>query len=277
MKRQYSTPDGIQLASHDHRPAGPPRSVVLLVHGYAEHSGRYTHVIDHFVAHGHAVVAYDLRGHGRSEGPRAFVASFDDHLDDLSLMLAHARQAYPDTPFILFGHSMGGAIVALCCMERHPDVTGLMLSSPAIQLPDIAPLLQKFSGLVARLFPRLPTIRLSPAHLSRTPEVVDRVLSDPLFYRGRMPASTGAALVEATHRIQTHMEDLTLPFLVLHGTADQITKPEGSEALYQHAGSTDKTLALYPHLYHETFNEPEKAQVLEDMTTWLDQHTPALS
>ncbi len=260
----------MSLTYEDWRPPGTPRSVVVIVHGYAEHSGRHTALATHLVAQGHAVLAYDQRGHGHSGGRRAYVHAFDQYLDDLGAMLKIARRNFPNLPLFLFGHSMGGAVSTLYCLERQAAVEGLILSSPALKLPDVAPLLQKMSSLIGRLFPRLPTIKLNLKHLSRDAEVVARTAADPLYYHGRMPARTGAELVRATRRIDAQMEALTLPVLLFHGTADQLTAPAGSTELYSRARSLDQTLALYPGLFHETFNEPEKDQVLEKIVEWLD-------
>lgn len=268
-----TTPDGHRLVFRDWQPPTPPRAALLIVHGYADHQGRYDHVAAHFVTHGYAVHTYDQRGHGHSSGRRTYVRSFDQYLDDLGLMLEAVQRQHSEVPVFLFGHSMGGAVVTLYALERAPEVAGLILTSPAITLPDnVAPLLQKLSWLVGTLLPWLPTIKLDINHLSRDPEVVAQAAKDPLYYRGRMPARTGAELLRTARRIEAHMETLTLPFFVCHGTADQLTDPNGSIALYNQAASQDKTLTLYPGFYHETFNEPEGQQVLNQITAWLEEH-----
>ncbi len=268
----YTTPDGVNLACRFWATPGSPTSVVVIVHGYAEHCGRHAALATHLVEHGHAVFSYDQRGHGHSGGRRAYVHAFDLYLDDLGAMLDEARKNAPNVPVFLFGHSMGGTVVTLYCLERRPAIDGLILSSPALKLPDIAPLLQRLSSVIGRLFPRLPTVKLNLAHLSHDPEVIARTQADPLYFHGRIPARTGAELIRAIQRIGQQMEALTLPFLLFHGTEDQITDPAGSSELYRRARCTDKTLALYPGLYHETLNEPEKDQVLEEIIEWLEEH-----
>ncbi|MFQ5572190.1 MAG: alpha/beta hydrolase [Rhodothermales bacterium] len=247
--------------------------MVVLIHGYAEHCGRYAHLATHLNHHGFAVFTYDQRGHGRSSGRRAFVRSFNRYLDDFGVMLKLARGDFSNVPVFLFGHSMGGAVAALYVLEREATFRGLVLSSPALKVSsDIAPFLQKISSLVGRLLPRLPTIPLDRSLISRDPAVVRQALQDPLNFHGRMPARTGAELLRATRRIERNMDNLTLPFLIIHGTGDRLTDPGGSTTLYQRARSEDKTLGLHPGLYHETFNEPEKAQVLEEIVAWLEEH-----
>lgn len=270
----FVTADGLRLYYQEWIPAAPPRSLILMVHGLGDHGGRYAHVVAHLVAQGHAVSIHDLRGHGRSEGRRAYVSAFDRYLDDFEVFFRTVRARRPDDlPIFLFGHSMGGAIALLYCLEREPGVNGLILSSPMLKVSgEIAPLLQKISQFLGRLLPYLPTVRLDLTALSRDPAVVARAQTDPLYYRGRLPARMGAELIRATRRIDTQMQDLRLPLLLLHGTADRLTEPNGSTSLYQRARSTDKTLALYPGFYHETFHEPDRVQVLHEIADWLDEH-----
>lgn len=247
-----------------------PRAAVALVHGYAEHSGRYAHVAHHLNAHGISVYTYDQRGFGRSEGRRAYVTSFDELLDDLAHFLDHTRRHVPDVPLFLFGHSMGGAVCALYAIERSQDFRGLVLSSPAVEVnTDIAPFLRKLARWLGRLVPTLPTVHTPDDAISRDPEVVADAKADPLNYHGRVLARTGAAIIDAARRIQARMEAITCPLLIFHGTADKLTDPHASRMLYARARSDDKTLQLYEGLYHETFNEPEKEQVLDDVAAWI--------
>jgi alpha-beta hydrolase superfamily lysophospholipase len=270
----FRTKDGLKLFTRTWRPPAKPRAVVALVHGYAEHSGRYASLAADLVAEGHAVLGYDHRGFGRSEGRRAFVARFDDLLDDLDRFLDAVRQAYPDAPLFLFGHSMGGAVTALYALERQPErcrVGGVILSSPAFRTSE-APFLQKIAAVLGRLFPGLPTIPLDLDTLSRDPAVVEDIRNDPLFYHGRILARTGAEMIRAMKRIRAQASRFTLPFLLFHGLADRLTDPEGSRRFFHEAASEDKTLHLYEGLYHLTFCEPEKERVRGDVKTWLDAH-----
>lgn len=271
-----TTDDGVELFTQRWIPAESDtlRAAVALVHGHAEHSGRYAHVAGYLNQHAIAVYAYDQRGFGRSEGRRAYVASFDVLLDDLALFLDRVRTQMPDGPLFLFGHSMGGAVATLYVLERSDNFAGLILSSPAIEVDaDVPSILRLLSDVISRILPILPTIHTPEDLLSRDSNVVDAAKNDPLNYHGRVLARTGAEMLQASRRIQRKMSTLALPFLILHGTADQLTDPGGSRALYSQARSSDKTLNLYPGLYHETFNEPEKEQVLNDIVEWLKART----
>ena len=264
------TGDGLTLHTRRWSPASAPDAVVGLVHGYAEHCGRYDHVADGLTGAGAVVCAYDQRGYGQSDGRRAYVSHFDRYLDDLGLFLERIRDSYPDLPLFLFGHSMGGLVVLKYVLDREPHVEGLLLSAPALEInPDLAPLLRRMAQVLGRLAPRLPTTRSPEGAISRDPEVVEEAKNDPLNYHGRVRARTGAEMLKASEEVRGRLHTLTDPFLVFHGTADTLASPEWSERLYEGAASDDKTLKLYDGLYHETFNEPEKERVLDDLGDWL--------
>lgn len=252
-------------------PSVTPNAVIVIVHGYAEHSGRYAHVATHFVEHGYAVHTYDQRGYGRSEGKPGYIDRFDVYLDDLGVFLTRIRARYPKQPIFLFGHSMGGAVVTLYAIEHQPTLTGLIISSPAVD-PVTPKILMPFAALVSAIAPKLPTIALQRGLTSHDPAVTEAAAADPLNYHGRILARTGHEIVQAGQRIKANLHKLTLPFLVFHGTEDRITLPSSSERIYNGAASTNKSLHYFEGLYHETFNEAEKEQVLDTITAWLEEH-----
>ncbi len=265
------TADGKQLLERSWLPEGAPNALVAIVHGYAEHSGRYHHVAQRLVANGYAVYAFDLRGHGGSEGRRVLVRAMDEHVADLASFLARVRERGPGLPLYLLGHSMGGTIVTLFLISGHDGVSGAILSGAALQpRRGLASVTSSLIALLGRLVPRLPLGKLGSETISRDPAVVERYDSDPLVYRGRMPAGTVSALIRAIRIIDARMEAITLPLLILHGTSDELTDPDGSRRLYERARSSDKTLKLYDGLFHEVLNEPEQDEVLADIVAWLD-------
>jgi alpha-beta hydrolase superfamily lysophospholipase len=269
------TADGLTLYTRRWWPDTPARAVVLLVHGIGEHSGRYAYPAAHLLLHGIAVLSYDHRGHGQSEGERAHVDRFDDYLGDLDRALAWAREEAGGRPLFLMGHSLGGLIVARYVVDRRPEgLAGLILSSPALQIPtDLSPFLQRIAGPVSRLAPRLRTTKLDLAHLSRDPAVARTYAEDPLCDTGGIRSRLGYEILEATRAVRHHPEAFTLPLLLYHGTADRITDPAGSRWLYEHAPSDDKTLHLYDGFFHETHNEPERERVLDDLVRGIEAHT----
>jgi len=260
--------DGLRLFERAWLPAGDARGRVVLVHGYAEHTGRYEHVGATLASAGYAVHAFDLRGHGRSDGSRALVRSFDAYLDDLDLLLDRVRAGAPSAPIFLLGHSMGGAIVALYAIERRPAVRGIVLSGPAVMTDGgVGAWLLRAVG---RLLPRLPLVKLDAAAVSRDPEVVRRYDDDPLVYRGRVKAGLVAAMLDAGRRISAGASALQVPVLFMHGREDRLAPVATSETLFGAAPPKDKTLKVYDALYHEIFNEPERDAVLSDAIAWLD-------
>lgn len=250
-----------------------PKAAVVIVHGVAEYSRRYLHVANFLNEHGFNAYAIDHRGHGRSEGKRVYVENFREYLRDLDKYLNYVRSQEGQRPLFLLGHSMGGAISTLYSIRNHPRIDGLILSGPALMLgEDISPLLIKLSGLLGRFLPYLPVQKLDHRLISRDPGVVANYAADPLVYHKMYKARFGDAFVRAVQEIQEHMEDLSLPLLLMHGTDDKLADPSGSQELYTRAHSPDKTLKLYDDLYHEIFNEPEKERVLHDMLSWLNAH-----
>jgi len=238
-----------------------------------DHSARYSAIGERLARDGFAVHAFDLRGHGRSEGIRVWVDSFDDYLDDLDVFMARVRESEPGRPVLLFGHSMGGAIATLYAMTRKPEVQGLALSGAALAA-DVSGATIGGTKLVAALSPNAQVFQLDLHLFSRDPAVVSAGLADPLVYQPAAPARTARELLRALDRIETHMEDLTVPLLAMHGEGDKVTPPDGSKELVRRARSTDKTLKIYPALYHDLLHEPEKDQVTADLVKWLSDHAP---
>ncbi len=270
----FDTGDGLRLFAQYWQPVKETAGVVVLVHGVGEHSGRYGHVARHFGRHNLALCAFDLRGHGRSEGRRAFVNRFEDYLADLERFWQRVRRQYPESPLFLLGHSMGGAVAAWYCLDHRPAHRGLILSSAALKVSDdFSPMLQKLSGIIGKLAPKLPTLKIDSKWISRDPQVVKAYDADPLVYHGGILARTGAEIIRAARQIQTRLDEFTMPLLILHGTEDHLTDPQGSKQLYLQSPSRDKTLKLYEGCYHDTMNEPEKEQVLNDVVAWMEQRS----
>ncbi|MBU9344748.1 lysophospholipase [Burkholderia multivorans] len=275
------TADGVELASYrwpaDAR-AAPPRATVALLHGLAEHAGRYAPLAARLNAAGIDLLAIDLRGHGRSPGKRAWVARFDEYLDDADSLVDEAERA--PTPLFLMGHSMGGAIAALYAIERAParacTLAGLVLSSPALAPGrDVPRWMLALSHLISRVWPTFPAIRIDAALLSRDADVVAANRADPLVHHGPVPARTGAEILDAMARIERGRSALRVPVLVYHGTADKLTEPDGSRTFGARVGSADRTLTLYEGGFHETMNDIERERVIDALIGWIDARVPA--
>lgn len=254
-------------------PAGAPKAVVLLAHGYAEHAGRYAHVAKRLTDAGYAIYAVDHWGHGRSDGEGGFVPRFSAFLDGMSELLALVEANHPGTPRLLLGHSMGGLIATLFLIERQPAFVAAALSGPAI-VPAEPP--SRFtvwiSRFLSRFFPRLGVLSLDAGGVSRDPEVVAAYRADPLVYGGKIGARLGKEFMDAMAAAQAGAPLITLPILLQHGEKDSLASVAGSQYLFDHVGSTDKSLKIYPGLFHEIYNEPEQDAVLDDLTGWFDAH-----
>ncbi|KXU87946.1 hydrolase [Paraburkholderia monticola] len=269
-----TTADGISLPLYRWRPSGPTRATVALLHGLAEHAGRYAAVAGRLNAAGIELVAIDLRGHGHAPGKRAYVKRFDDYLLDAQALLDAAAQSC--APLFLMGHSMGGAVAALYAIERLDAsgrrLSGLILSSPALAPGrDVPKWMLALSQVISRLYPGFPAMKIDPALLSRVQPVVNANRNDPLVHHDAIPARTGAELLLAMARIERGRAGLRMPLLVFHGTADKLTEPDGSREFGKHAGSPDKTLTLHEGSYHETMNDLDRDRVIEALVEWIEK------
>jgi alpha-beta hydrolase superfamily lysophospholipase len=272
------TEDGVELALYRWAGTAPVRATVALLHGLAEHAGRYAPLAERLNAAGIELVAVDLRSHGHSPGERTWIGSFDEYLFDARALLGAA--ARERVPLFLMGHSMGGTIATLFAIERlavfdrevHP-VAGLVLSSPALAPgKDVPRWMLAASRIVSRLWPRYQAMKIEPALLSRDKRVVEANRADPLVHHAGIPARTGAEILAAMVRIEHGRSSLRLPIYVYHGAADKLTEPEGSRAFAAHVGSIDRTLTLYDNAYHETMNDLDRNSVIEALTQWLLMH-----
>jgi alpha-beta hydrolase superfamily lysophospholipase len=179
-------------------------------------------------------------------------------------------------PFLV-GHSMGGA-VALTYAIRHGDtIAGLVVSGPAVATEAVPAALKAITAALSRLAPNLPVFKIEDDAISRDPQVVLDYQNDPLNWPGKLPARTLGEIMRAMDTVPRDAAALRVPLLLLHGGDDRLCPPEGSRKVYARAGSADKTLKVYDGLYHEIFNEPEQAVVLDDLAAWLaERSAPAL-
>lgn len=268
----FPAADGLPLFERSWLPVGRPRGALVIVHGYAEHGGRYGHLADFLTRRHLGVFAYDQRGYGRSGGRRAFVSSFDAYVADLGRFIGRVRDRLDGAPLLLYGHSLGGVVAARYAAGTQDAVAGLILSSPAVELAIAPPRpVQRAAGILARFAPTLPTRHLEWTRCSRSPQVVAEAERDPLNYHGRMPIRTASELLDAGHRVAGEAERLALPLLILHGAADEVALPSGSVRLFVAAGSANKTLCLFNGLYHDLAHEPEQAHVIREIGDWIHE------
>ena len=264
---------GLKLYYQYWLPDKKPKAVLLVAHGLAEHSGRYKNLVDYFVPKGYSVYALDHRGHGKSEGIRSYVDNFNDYLIDLKSFFDMTRKENKNAQIFLFGHSLGGTIAVAYAIEHQDELAGLMVSgSTLVPSTAVSPVLLAMAGIVSTLAPKMGVTLLDASAISRDQAVVDAYVNDPLVFRGKIPARTGAELARMWKQLPEQMPRIKLPILIMHGFADRLSDPRGSRLLFERVGSKDKTLKLYDNCYHEICNEPEHEQVLTDMETWLKKH-----
>ncbi len=254
-----------------------PRTVVVIAHGAGEHSARYAHVAARLVAEGYAVYALDHRGHGHSEGRRAQIDRIDNVVADLDALITLAASAHPGAPVVLLGHSMGGAIALAYTVLHESRLSALMLSGPLAALEAASPPVRMMARVLSALTPNLGVLAVDPSLVSRDPTVVDAYVSDPLVHHGKLPARTIAELARAIESFPVGVRSITIPTLIMYGTADQLCPPAGSKMLAERIGARDKTFRPYEGLYHEILNEPEQDQVMDDMCAWLAAHVSAVA
>jgi alpha-beta hydrolase superfamily lysophospholipase len=254
------------------KPDGAPRSVLVVVHGLAEHSGRYERFARHFVEHGFAVFALDHPGHGRSSGTPGHVGRFSEYLASLDQLRSKIAEEMPGLPRVLLGHSLGGLISTSYLLQNQDAFLGCILSGPAIKANvEPAAFQMKLIRFLSRALPRTGALRLDSRGVSRDPEEVKRYVEDPLVYNGKLSARLVAELFDEMQHVQSEAARITLPLLILHGGADPMASPDGSRFLDERVASRNKTLEIYPGLYHEIFNEPEREQIFDDILRWLDE------
>ena len=252
-------------------PVDQPRATILLIHGLGEHSGRYQHVAEAFNAKGFTVLAPDHLGHGESPGTRVFVEQFDDYLAGVRECRAIIDQQCPGVPCFVLGHSMGGLIAGRLLLEDQQQYRGALLSGPAFAAEAPPSGLVMFIGrLLAKIAPKAGMIALDASGVSRDPQVVAAYNADPLVNHGKITAALGVALFDAMAEVMSRAAEIKLPLLVMHGDADTMAAPKGSEQFAAAVSSSDKTLTLLPGLYHEIFNEPEGANIIAAYAEWIE-------
>jgi len=255
-------------------PEGPPRAIVLISHGAAEHGGRYAWTAGKLTERGCAAYAIDHRGHGRSDGPRSYVDRIGNAVADLHELGNLARSRHPGVPVFLLGHSMGGLIALAYALRHQRELTGLVLSAPLAVLEASAP--TRLAGrLLSAAAPRLPIYKIDGSTVSRDPKVVRAYDSDPLNHRGMLPARTIGELAATVAELPDRLPELRLPILTVYGSGDRLVDNAGSVLVDERSGSADSTLIAYDGLYHEVLNEPERDRVVADVLDWIAARTPA--
>jgi alpha-beta hydrolase superfamily lysophospholipase len=269
----FKSSDGLDLYARGWAPKGKPKAVVALIHGLGEHVGRYMHVGAALTEKGYALLGFDLRGHGKSGGPRGHLPSFEAYMSDIDRFLEETAERYPGLSQFLYGHSLGGILVLNYALRRKPRLAGVISTAASLRtvLEE-----QKVKVVMARILGTLmPTMTLAsgldPKTLSRDQAVVQAYISDPLVH-DRMTLGFGKIMLTAIPWTFEHAGELQLPLLIMHGTKDMLGYPRGSQEFAGLAPKDKVTLKMWDGFYHEIHNEPEKVEVFKVMLDWLDKH-----
>ena len=254
-------------------PDGEVKAVLVVVHGVAEHIGRYMNVVNHFVPKGYAVYGLDHYGHGKTAGVRAFVESFDDFIGPLKTYVNMVKGWQPGKPMFMIGHSMGGLITATYLTENQAGLKGAVLSGPAVKFgSDITPAVIAIGKILSAIAPKAGIMALDLTAISKDPAVIKASAEDALVWHGKITARLGASMLGAMQALPQKAANISLPVLFVQGDKDRLVEPSGVEFLAGKISSKDKTIKVYPGLFHEVFNEPEREMVLGDVGAWLEKH-----
>lgn len=280
LEPTVSTRDGLTLQRRCW-PVDRARGTLLLVHGIAEHSGRYEHVARHLNLLGWRVESYDQRGHGLSQGEPGRLVQDDDLLHDLDAVVRVVRHEQPDAPLVLMGHSLGGLVVSAYVagfngMPPSPSVDlvdALVVVSPPYK---VAPSFFQHLLLqtLARWVPDMcVSTRFDPVAISRDPEVVKAYQDDPLVH-DRISGRLARFIVNGGAQVLAKAPQWRMPTLLLYAGADRIASPDGSAQFARTAPSELVRARVFSHMAHEVLNEPDRAKVLDELHLWLDAQLP---
>ena len=265
---------GGRIFTRHWEPDGEARANLVICHGVNSHGGQYIRAGEEFARRGYAVTALDLRGRGKSDGERFYIENVSEYVTDLAQAIEHGRAHHPGLPTYLLGHSAGGVVSVSYALDYQDRIDGLICESFAFRVfaPDFA--LKLLEG-ASHIAPHFHVLKLKMEDFSRDPGWVAELNADPLTKGEVQPVATVAALARAGERFEREFSRISLPVLILHGTADKATRPDGSEQFYREAGSADKTLKLYDGHFHDLLNDVGREQVMDDILAWIGARLPA--
>jgi acylglycerol lipase len=247
----FANADGNRLYIKRWNPEADPRAVVFVCHGYGEHIERYNPLGSILAEKGFVVVGHDHVGHGKSEGIRADIEDFHFYVRDALQHIRMVKDEYPDIPFFLFGHSMGGSVATLTALESQDLFSGVLLSAPMIMIDpaQATPFKIRLVQAVATLFPQLHIGQLNTNDLSRDPRQVKAYEDDPLVYHGGIKARWSVvSLLRTADEIKGRLGEIMWPYLLMHGSEDKLILDKGSKKFHEESKSEDKTLKVYIYI-----------------------------
>ena len=268
---EFKTFDRLSLFGQSWQPEDRPRAVVYLIHGLGEHSGRYSHVADRLTQAGYSMFAFDLRGHGKSPGPRGHIPSYEALMKDISSLLEVANKQFPQLSSFLYGHSLGGNLVLNYILRHQPQLKGVIVSDPWLRLAFESP---RFKIILAQITDYIwPSFSqkngLDTKVLSRDPEVVHAYENNPLVH-DHISSRMFIGIYQSGYWALEHASEFSLPLLLMHGGDDKIISVKASGEFADQI-SENCTFKIWDGLYHDIHNEPEKEEVFKFLIDWLDK------
>ena len=267
----FNSHDNLSIYAQIFKAESKPKAIIIIVHGYGEHSGRYKHWAEKFVKHGYFVLAFDLRGHGLSEIRQGYRLSYYKFMKDLSVVCEKAESIFPEIPKIIYGQGFGGNLVINYLISGTCNFDGIIVSSPWLEAEFNIPKLKLlFGNLFKNIVPRfLISMNIRPEHLTRDPEHAQNIMNDPLILH-QIPARLLFEINAAGIRASKSIYKINLPMLVMHGTADKITSFKASKEFVMNS-SSQTTFREWTGHYHDLHNDIDADEVFNYVTEWLDK------
>ncbi len=249
-----------------------PRAVLVNLHGLGDHSGLYPNLASYIPARGVALYAYDMRGNGRSPGQRAYLRRWQEYREDLQAFVARVREWEGDLPLFLLGNSLGGLVVLDYALDHAAGLAGVIAAAPPLGPIGVPPVLMALGRVMSRIMPRFSLrVGMDLTGLARDPAVRETLLADPFFHR-RGTARLSTEVTAAIARVHQRVADLSVPVLILHGSADRLVPPDGSRSFFAKVRYPDREFREYPEAYHALFADINHDEVLGDLERWLEAH-----
>jgi len=273
VHHQYSweSDDQLTLFGQSWMPATTPRAVINYIHGFKDHSARFEKWATRFTEHGYGLIAIDLRGHGRSEGRRGSAPGFKSYLKDVRVLRHHARTLFGNVPHILYGHSLGGNIVANYLISENLLPEAAVITSPWFTLVTRPSMFKLAMANIVRY--ALPGVlvksELDAGGLSHNKVVAEEYLHDPLVHNSILPRLF-FEIEENGKRASRSIYKINVPLLVMHGTADPISSIRLTRDFVLNAGNLT-TYREWPGAFHELHNETMEKEVFNYVLEWLNR------
>ncbi|MHA1302786.1 MAG: lysophospholipase [Candidatus Heimdallarchaeaceae archaeon] len=250
-----------------------PKAIVQIFHGFGEHSGRYGNVVNKLVPEGYAIYANDHRGHGKSEGRRNHVKSFEIYADEAYILTKIIRETYPNLPLFVLGHSMGSLVGHIFALKYQNELAGLILSGSGTTNYDPPKFIKIFALVMAKIIPTFTAATFfDPNEISYDKKTVEDYMNDPLVHYKKATAALGACFMTHYKKVKPRMKEIQIPVLMQSGAADNLMLEK--EEVFNDLGSKDKVLKVYDGCKHEVYNEAkeDRESALNDLLIWLNNH-----